>query len=65
VSARANWWVASCFVGWAVPAAGLALGDAYRRGIVGFSSPIVIFLGGAILGLASGRSIVWILPRET
>jgi len=61
VSGRANWWVAACVVGWVVPAAGLALGDAYREGIVGLSSLIVIFLGGAMLGLASGRSITWIL----
>lgn len=66
VSERANWWVPVSVVGWALPAAGVALSDFQRSGFVGDVAGLVaIFFGGVLLGVASGRPLVWILRRPT
>lgn len=61
---RANWWVPASTLGWALPAAAVALGDAqnldpWRKG-VGLAG---MFGGGLMLGVVSGVVMVWILSN--
>lgn len=61
LSSRSKWWVPASTLGWVLPAAAVALGDArslgsWREGI-GLAG---MFGGGIMLGVVSGVVIVWI-----
>lgn len=66
VSDRATWWVPTSLFAWALPVCGLVLGDWHGAGAFGDIAGVAsIFLGGAMVGAASGRVLVWILQRMT
>lgn len=64
-SARAPWWIPSCFVGWTLPVGFIALND------LGILPPPwgellslgAIFLGGALLALVTARPLRWIVDH--
>lgn len=65
VSDRAHWWIAGSLLGWALPAASLALGDSQWAGVMkGYASLGAILFGGVMLGATSGLILVWILRRS-
>jgi hypothetical protein len=65
VSERANWWIPISLLAWALPVGGLLLGDGHHAGRLGAIVGLVsMFLGGAIVGAASGKPLVWILRRS-
>lgn len=62
LSEKANWWVAASLLGWALPAGAIALADSGALGLPGqMLGLIAIFFGGALLGLGSGGTLVWLL----
>jgi hypothetical protein len=64
VTGRAHWWAGASVVGWGVPALCLALGDWSATGFLGdLASLCAIFLGGGMLGAASGGILRWILAQ--
>ncbi|MCA9727024.1 MAG: hypothetical protein KC729_05020 [Candidatus Eisenbacteria bacterium] len=64
VSRRSVWWIPACLYGWAIPAGAIALGDSQApRALKVIGSFGGIFLGGALLGLATAGCLTWILRR--
>ncbi len=61
VSARAAWWIPASAVGWMLPVACIAVGDAGRGAVKDVAGLVGMFLGGAMLGAATARPLRWIL----
>lgn len=62
---RPSWWVPASVVGWCVPTAGIALGDTgFLSGAGGVLSVGAMFLGGAILGVVTGWTLLRMPPRS-
>jgi len=61
-SNRAVWWVPACIVGWGVPTVGLRLNDlAVVPAPMAYLLSIgMMFFGGIVLGLVTGKVLAWI-----
>ncbi len=62
---RASWWIPASFVGWGLPAAGIALGDSgLLSGPGALVSVGAMFLGGAVLGAVTGKVLLWLQQQS-
>lgn len=67
-SDRANWWVPACVAGWTLAAGTAASGPLLDiifpgRWLSAILNLGVILLGGVVLGVVTGRVLVWMLRR--
>jgi len=62
---RTFWWIPACVVGWGLPAGVIALGTSgLLPPVFNLLSPIVMFLGGLLLGAVTGMTLQWMSPGE-
>lgn len=62
---RTTWWIPASIVGWGLPVAAMAVGDSgVLSGAGAIVSVVAMFLGGAVLGVVTGKTLVS-MPRRS